>query len=93
MTSQLTQYSAAVGFLLPLVIAFIQKEDWPNWLKSVVGTGGCVAAAVVTAAVEHKLNTKDISASVITVFTLTKLSYLSVYKPAGWAQPKIKSST
>lgn len=93
MNTQLSQISAAVGFFLPLLIQFVQKENWPNWLKSLVGTGACVVAGVVTAAVEHKLSTHNIAASIITVFTLTKISYLSVYKPAGLAQPKIKATS
>lgn len=93
LTSQLGQISALVGFLLPLVAAFVMKEDWPNWLKSSVGIAVCIVAGIVTTLAENKFNTKDVLGSVITIFTLTKITYLSVYKPAGLAQPKIKAST
>lgn len=92
LTSQFGQINALVGFLLPLLIAVIQKERWRNSIRVAVGTASCAVAAVITTWADGKLNFHDLAASAVIIFILTKTTYLAVWKPSGLA-PAIQNAT
>lgn len=92
MSSSLAQISGLVGFLLPLLIAVIQREHWSQQVRTIVGVAACAVAAAVTSYFEGKLNLQDWSTSVLVIFTLTKTSYLAVWKPTGVTQ-KVEKKT
>jgi hypothetical protein len=92
LNSLLVEVSALVGLGLPLLVAIVQREKWPNWVRTVVGVTAVLIASVVTAAAQHKLNVNDWAASVLTIFLMTKTSYLAVWKPSGVA-PYIEAQT
>ena len=88
----LIQLSALVGTLLPLLVAVVQRAHWPGWLRTAIGVVAIIVASVITAASQHKLNLNDWAASALTVFLLTKTTYLAVWKPSGVA-PWIEAAT
>lgn len=92
MSSNLAQISGLVGFLLPLVVAVIQRQTWSNTFRTIVGVAACAVAAVITAWAESKLNLHNFATSALVIFTLTKTSYLAVWKPSGVA-PVIEEKT
>lgn len=92
LNSNLAQISALVGTFLPLLIAFIQREHWRNSIRTAVGVLACAVAAVVTAYVDGKLNLNDLATSAFYIFTLTKVTYVAVWKPVG-VTPKIEAAT
>lgn len=81
--SHLAEVSAAVGALLPIVIAVIQQMQWSSRLKSVVALGICVAAAAITAWIEGKVDLHNLSVSLAYIYTLAMVSYHSFWKPTG----------
>lgn len=83
MVSNLTQWSALVGFALPWLVAVIKQEKWRSSIKTALGVAACAIAAAVTAYFEGKFNLRDWTTSVITIFLMTKTSYLAVWKPTG----------
>lgn len=83
MSSSLAQWSALVGFLLPLIVAKIQNTHWSNELRTAVGVAACAVAAIVTTWIEGNLNVHNFGQSVIVIFMMTKTSYLAVWKPSG----------
>lgn len=85
LNSLLIEVSALVGLGLPLLVAVVQRAHWPNWARVAVGAAACVVASVVTAASQHKLNFNDWAASLLTIFLMTKTTYLAVWKPTGVA--------
>lgn len=83
MATSLSQWSALVGFLLPLIVAKIQSEKWSNQVRTIVGVAACAIAAVVTAYIDKTLNLHNFVQSAIVIFLMTKTSYLAVWKPTG----------
>lgn len=92
LSNQLTQISALVGVFLPLIIAVVQKQHWRNSIRVAVGVAACALAAVVTSYTKGQLNLHDLATSAFIIFTLTKTTYLAVWKPSG-VTPIIESAT
>jgi len=92
LSTQLTQVAALVGTFLPLLIAVIQRQNWRNSFRVVVGVAACAVAAVVVSYTKGTLNLHDLATSGFIIFTLTKTTYLAVWKPSGIA-PTIESAT
>jgi hypothetical protein len=86
------QVSALVGFLLPLVISVIQQMHWRNAFRVIVALVIIAIASTITAWAEGKLNLKDWSATLITIYLMTKTTYLAVWKPSG-ISPAIERKT
>ena len=83
--TQLTQLAALVGLVLPLVIAVIQKQHWSPSIRTGVGVLACAIAAVVLSYTKGQLNLHDLATTGFYIFTLTKTTYLAVWKPSGVA--------
>lgn len=92
LNTQLTQVAALVGVVLPLIIAVIQKQHWRNAIRVAVAVFVCFVAAVITSYTKGTLNLHDLATSLFIIFTLTKTTYLGVWKPSGIA-PAIESAT
>jgi len=91
-SNQLTQISALVGLFLPLVIAFVQRQHWRNSIRVAVGVGACAVASIIVSYTKGSLNLHDLGTSAFIIFTLTKTTYLAVWKPSG-ATGKIETAT
>lgn len=81
--SNLSQWSALVGFLVPLAIAIVQQSSWPRVVRTIIGAIACVAAAIITALTENKLDWNTWATSVIFVATIAFTSYRNVWVPLG----------
>lgn len=92
LNTQFTQVAALVGTFLPLVIAVVQRQHWRNSIRVAVGVAACALAAVVTSYTKGQLNLHDLATSGFIIFTLTKTTYLSVWKPSG-ISTKIETAT
>lgn len=90
--SNLAQWSALVGFLVPLVIAIIQQTHWGRTIRTIVGVVSSLAAAVVTAAVQNNLNWNTWATSAIWIVTTAMVSYRTIWVPLG-AAPFIEAKT
>jgi hypothetical protein len=90
--NQLTEVSALVGSFLPLLVAFVQRQHWSGWVRTAVGVAACAIAAVIVSYTKGQLNLHDLATTGFIIFTLTKTTYLSVWKPSGVA-PKIEAAT
>lgn len=92
--TDLVMWAAIVGFLLPMVIAVVQRQHWPDGLRSVVAFVLCLAAAVPTVYLQGPEDFtwhRWITAS-LTILTVTIASYKGLWKPTGVA-PSIEHST
>lgn len=92
MATHLAQISALVGVLLPLLVAIIQQENWSAHVRTLIGVICIIVATTVTAWAEGKLNLHDWATSLITIFTLTQVSYHTLWKTTGVA-PAIEHAT
>ena len=92
MTGNLGQWSALVGILLPLLVAVVEQQHYPSWLRSLIGDLACGFAAVVTAYLQGNLDFHNWYSSAVVIFALAKTSYLAVWKPSTVA-PRIEAAT
>ena len=90
--TNLAQWSALVGFLLPLLIAIVQQSHWSRRTRTVVGAIAVTVAALVTAATENKLNWDTWATSLIWIAVTAYTSYRNVWIPLG-AAPAIEEKT
>jgi hypothetical protein len=90
--TNLAQWSALVGFLLPLVVAVIQRPTFSRRLRTVIGIAASAGTAVLTALIEGKLTWNNWATSFIFVAVTAWASYGHVWVPAG-AAPYIEAKT
>ena len=90
--SNLSQWSALVGFLLPLAVAIIQRPTFPRWARTVIGMTFSIGASVLTALIEGKLTWNSWATSFIFVAIAAYTSYTHVWVPVG-AAPYIEKAT
>lgn len=81
--SNLAQWSALVGFLIPILVAVIQQPVFTRPVRTVIGVIMAVLAAVVTAAVQNQLTWNTWATSVIWVATFAFTTYRNVWVPLG----------
>lgn len=81
--SNLAQWSALVGFLLPIVVAVVQQAHWSRTVRTVIGIIAAIVAAIVTAATENKLTWHTWATSLIFVSTLAFTTYRNLWVPLG----------
>lgn len=92
LNNQLTEIAALVGTFLPLLVAVVQRQHWSNRVRTVVGVAACAIAAVIVSYTKGQLNLHDLATTGFIIFTLTKTTYLSVWKPTGVAE-KVEKAT
>lgn len=90
--SNLALYAAVIGSLLPLVIAFIQREHWSSQIRSLVAFAAVFVAGLGTAYFDGDFTTKGVVGAILIVFTTARTTYAALWQPTGVAQ-KIESAT
>lgn len=83
--SNLAQWSALVGFVLPLLVAIVQQSHWSRAVRTVIGIIAVIISAGVTAFVENKLNWNNWATSLIAIATVAFTTYRNVWVPLGAA--------
>lgn len=90
--SQLAQLSALIGFLLPILIAVVQKSHWSRAVKTVVGAIVCIIVATITAIVHGDVTTwHEWATALIFIFGAALVTYRNVWVPLG-AAPWIEAN-
>lgn len=90
--SDLAQWSALVGFLLPLLVAVLQRPQFSQTVRTVVGICASIVAALITAWAETDLNWHTWSTAVIFIALTSWTTYKRVWVPVG-AAPLIEAKT
>jgi len=75
--------SAAVGFVLPLLVSVVNRSYWPGWVKGVVVILSSLVAGVVTAWATEGLTGKSIVESVLVVGGAAIAAYKLFWQPTG----------
>lgn len=75
--------SAAVGFLLPLLVSVVIRSSWPGWAKGCVVIASSIVAGVVTAWASGDLTGKTITECVIVVVSFAIGAYKAFWQPTG----------
>lgn len=84
-TSNLDLISAAVGFLLPLALAAVQREHWRTQIKAAVTFAVALAAATITTYVAGAFDAGNWTTSALVILVTALSTYEGFYKPTGIA--------
>lgn len=80
------------GLFLPLAIAVINQDKWAKPLRAIVAVLICVLAATLIAWLDHKLDLKNWSVSVLAVLASAVGFYKALWEPSSIA-PRIERAT
>lgn len=84
--STVAMWAAIVGFLMPLVIAVINRRDWSSPAKGMSAFVACLVAAFGTAYFEGGLSdANDVVTAALVVFTMAITTFQFWWKPSGIA--------
>jgi hypothetical protein len=92
--SNLAQWSLIVGFLMPTVVAVVQRDHWPNWARSLVMFASSLIAGAGTAVLQNHdaFTAKNWLNATLLVGVAAIASYHGFWKPTGVA-PAIERAT
>lgn len=76
----LAQWSAILGFVLPALVAIVNRSDWKSWQKAVVALVASVAAGTVTALISGSFTGANWATSIGIVFGASQLAYHTWWK-------------
>jgi hypothetical protein len=82
-------WSAVVGFLLPALVAFINRSEWKSWVKAVVALLSAVLVGTVTALLAGSFTGSSWLQAIGVVFAASQLAYHTWWKNSditGWIE-------
>lgn len=83
---------ALVAAVLPLLLAVVNRPQWPSEVKSLLAFGVCVVVGIIVAWATDHWNRDGIILNIGAVFALTNAAYQAVWKPTKVA-PTIEEKT
>ena len=86
------ELAGAVGFLAPLLVAFLNQEHWSTQTKQIVMVVTAVVLGVLTAAVQGKLDLHNLAVTLPVVVAACQVAYTVLWKPTGIA-PAVEKAT
>jgi len=89
----LQAWSAIIGFLAPIVIAWIQQPKWPDWLRAVVTFLFCLLVGAGNVWLNGDLSSgTDWVSAVGIIFVSAITAFKGFWKPTGIAD-KMEATT
>lgn len=85
------QWSLVVGFLLPALVAVVNRAEWKAWVKALVALLASVVVGTVTAMLGGQFTGANWVTSIGIVFGVSQAAYLTWWKNSDIAK-KIESS-
>lgn len=86
------QWAALVGFLLPGVVAVINREPWAPWIKGVIALLSSIAVGTVTALLAGQFTGSNWGQAIMIVFAASQIAYHTWWKGtdiANWIEQHI----
>lgn len=85
-------WTAALGYVLPLAIAFISQPRWHGWIKGLLALLVAAGDGLGTAYFGDQFHGKPIVTNVLIAAIAIGVAYHSLWKPSGIA-PAIEAAT
>ena len=85
MENPLDMYTAAVGVLLPMVIAYFKDQMWSVGIKRLLTVGLTLVAALGHMFYSGDFTFVDVGMSFLTILTLCTTTYKWIWQPTGVA--------
>lgn len=89
--SHLAQLSALIGFLLPWLVALVQRSTWSSTVRTIIGVAASVATATIVAILHGDVTMQTWGTAVIGVLGAAMVSYKTIWQPIGavpWLERK-----
>ena len=90
--SNLQLTSAFVGFIVPLIVSFVNQSHWKPQYKGIVAIAVSALAAFITSWAAGDLHGKSFATSFLIVLGATLTTYRVFWKPTGIAD-SVESAT
>ena len=91
-TGNLQMWNLIIGFLLPIVVAFLTQRHWSSAAKSIVMFLSSIVAAVVTVYIQGDFTGKRFIDSALLIMVTAIGTYHGFWKPTEVA-PTIEKAT
>ena len=88
--SDIALWSIIIGFVAPLVIAFVARPTLKPWAKIGIQVVFCLIVGTFTAYLYGQLNGREIISAILLILAVSILAYKGFWKPTGVAD-KIES--
>ena len=85
-------WAAALGYVLPLVIAFVNQPRWASWVKGLLMLAVAGGDGLGTAYFTDQFHGKTIVTCLLVAAIAIGVAYHTVWKPSGIA-PAIERAT
>lgn len=85
-------WAAALGYVLPLAIAFVAQPRWSGWVKGLLMLVVASGDGLGTAYFNHQFDGKPIVTDILIAAIAIGVAYHTVWKPSGIA-PAIERAT
>jgi hypothetical protein len=85
-------WAAALGYVLPLAIAFVNQPRWAPWVKGVLMLAVAAGDGLGTAYFGDQFHGKSVVTCVLVASIAIGVAYHTVWKPSGIA-PAIERAT
>lgn len=86
------QWAAVVGFVLPALVAIINREPWKPWIKAVVALVSSALVGTVTALLSGQFTGATWIQAIGIVFAASQVAYMLWWKKSGitdWIEQNI----
>lgn len=90
------QWAAGVGFVLPMLVAIINRSEWKPWVKAIVALLSSIAAGTVTALLAGEFTGANWLQAIGVVFASSQLAYHTWWKNSSmtsWLEETINVIT
>lgn len=86
------QWAAAVGFILPVLVAIINREPWASWIKAVIALATSVLGGTITALLAGQFTGSSWLQAVGVAFAASQVFYMAWWKKSGitdWIEQRV----
>lgn len=81
--SDIALWMVFLGFIAPIVIAFVSRPTLKPWVKIVIQVVFCVIVGTITAYLNGQFEGRSIVSIILLVFAISVLAYKGFWKPTG----------
>lgn len=78
----MTLYMAVLGWLVPMLVSFVNQRGWTSEMKGVVAALVSIGTAAIATALSGNWDGQDMVRNILIVLTLSQISYQTFWRPS-----------
>ncbi len=86
------QWAGMAGFLVPALVAVVNREEWKPWVKAVIALLSSIVVGTVTALLSGDFTGTDWATAIGIAFAASQVAYMTWWKGSGittWIEDNI----